>query len=1031
MLVVATAGLTVVFLLWRADVEMLADESGVGIRQVISLQSLPWASAETGWRGIAQSGAPAVNASFATGPLKVLGDVYPVGIGVYPTSEISYQLDKQHLGFRVSIAIDDNTPAGQGHTRFLVYGDDRRLFDSGVLTAGGPPRLVRISVAGVEELRLVTIDESDRVPGYAAWLKPELRREVTLEGVLASRPEPVAVRRAPRTTLDERRREQAAPTPTDDGGAIAARQGRRRPGQNPGPNVSAGDARTQDQAELRIWERQELASIQSLLDGTLGEAPLPLATYDATRARYLLLSEDLAVVIGYGGEQLAAMSVFDRRRGIALLRETSPRITLSDRTVYRPDRDLIALEMASERTNTPNDPEFGPGAVAEVRMLHPRDGAVVSLKVGLYQRGFLLVEMALQDAPASAAGAVFDLFDLRRSEVVLGENVRFVTGYGRPAGGSLRRDGALRTEPVDEGKPVLLWSEDLQRSLVLGTLNPTGNPAEFEVQLPARQATGRLRFSATNVAESPAIRSPRFYLAFPATTNPVDALAGYREVFATLYPSLEQPPWFRFEWNSWYNYYMDINEGEMHAQIDFIADYLSDIGPWQVALDAGWYRAEGGPEADWRSVDTDKFPSGIAELADFAHSRDVRMSLYFSAPYLDNRARPVNWLGLRGLIEAHPEFLIPIDKDETGEGYLYNVQDPAFQDYFRQLMQEFFVTYGVDGIEVDGLGTVPSAIGVPQQLRDRFGIVRSASGQTMDWYRLIHDTVRSLRPDAYIYAGWHLPLFANQYAHAFWYSDEYPSFSNPYPYGGLSQHVDYAILQQGMWGQRSHMGYAYGDPNVEPAPRWWLEAAIALGTQISLGFDLRALHGQVLSDYRARLVHYHPHEAPIFTVGAYPPDAFGTHRQGTTYLGLMNRDNEARDILVSLQEAGLDAALAYTAYDVSAGAYLSVREALEVPMAPESFRLFLLRAEPGVMWTDSSYQETLTPDELVVTTDGPGGLAAFMEIATPEPRVVLLNGIPLDLGGDLAEDVSARYDPAMGVLRLQYPHDRHTITVRY
>ena len=100
-------------------------------------------------------------------------------------------------------------------------------------------------------------------------------------------------------------------------------------------------------------------------------------------------------------------------------------------------------------------------------------------------------------------------------------------------------------------------------------------------------------------------------------------------------------------------------------------------------------------------------------------------------------------------------------------------------------------------------------------------------------------------------------------------------------------------------------------------------------------------------------------------------------------------------------------------------------------MAPESFRLFLLRAEPGVMWTDSSYQETLTPDELVVTTDGPGGLAAFMEIATPEPRVVLLNGIPLDLGGDLAEDVSARYDPAMGVLRLQYPHDRHTITVRY
>jgi len=116
---------------------------------------------------------------------------------------------------------------------------------------------------------------------------------------------------------------------------------------------------------------------------------------------------------------------------------------------------------------------------------------------------------------------------------------------------------------------------------------------------------------------------------------------------------------------------------------------------------------------------------------------------------------------------------------------------------------------------------------------------------------------------------------------------------------------------------------------------------------------------------------------------------------------------------------------------VSAGRYLTVREALEVPMGPESFRLFLLRAETGVMWTDSSYVEAHAPGELTVRANGPSGLAGFMEIATAPPQQVLLNGVPIPLDAHDNPDVSARYDSETGVLRLEYPHDLHTVTVRY
>ena len=221
-------------------------------------------------------------------------------------------------------------------------------------------------------------------------------------------------------------------------------------------------------------------------------------------------------------------------------------------------------------------------------------------------------------------------------------------------------------------------------------------------------------------------------------------------------------------------------------------------------------------------------------------------------------------------------------------------------------------------------------------------------------------------------------------------------------------------------------GFAYGDPNHDVIPRWLLEASIALGTQISLGFDLPSMTNQTLSAYRARLNHYHPHEGEMFTVGPFPANAFGSHWGGMTYLGLMNRETDPREIEVKLVDMGLDPAKEYLAYSVEDGKYSRVRGALRTVLPPASFRLYLLTSGKGVVWTNSSYHVEIQAKEITVQVRGPEAVPGFIEIATPPVRSVLVDGEPLTLG----RRNGAVYDRTNQVLRVRYSHEQeHEIRV--
>ncbi|MFU8855068.1 NPCBM/NEW2 domain-containing protein [Micromonospora sp. SL1-18] len=117
-----------------------------------------WISATSGWMQ------PTIDRSVGGGsPIKMLGQVYPVGIGVASPSTVRYYLGDRCSRLTAVVGLDDAVrnvgPEGATAT-FEVIGDGRVLFASGVLTRDDI-RHVDVDLTGVRVLELVVGDAGD------------------------------------------------------------------------------------------------------------------------------------------------------------------------------------------------------------------------------------------------------------------------------------------------------------------------------------------------------------------------------------------------------------------------------------------------------------------------------------------------------------------------------------------------------------------------------------------------------------------------------------------------------------------------------------------------------------------------------------------------------------------------------------------------------------------------------------------------------------------------------------------------------
>jgi len=139
--------------------------------ETVWLDSLDLSNLRQGW------GRPQVNRAIRETPLTIAGKVFARGVGTHATSTLWVQLDGGTERFTANVGVDD-AAAGPGTVIFRVLADGRRVFDSGVMKTGTPPKAVNLDLRGRKLLLLQVLDAGDGIAfDHANWA--DARFEVT------------------------------------------------------------------------------------------------------------------------------------------------------------------------------------------------------------------------------------------------------------------------------------------------------------------------------------------------------------------------------------------------------------------------------------------------------------------------------------------------------------------------------------------------------------------------------------------------------------------------------------------------------------------------------------------------------------------------------------------------------------------------------------------------------------------------------------------------------------------------------------
>ena len=100
------------------------------------------------------------NRSIDNNPLRLSGVEYEHGIGTHPPGRFLIDLGGRGERFTALVGIDDEKKNG-GSAEFIVKGDGRELFNSGIMRSSQKPKIVDVDVRGVKYLDLVVTVAGD------------------------------------------------------------------------------------------------------------------------------------------------------------------------------------------------------------------------------------------------------------------------------------------------------------------------------------------------------------------------------------------------------------------------------------------------------------------------------------------------------------------------------------------------------------------------------------------------------------------------------------------------------------------------------------------------------------------------------------------------------------------------------------------------------------------------------------------------------------------------------------------------------
>ena len=103
-------------------------------------------------------GKPGVNTSVDGKKLTIAGETFDRGFGTHAESSLLIKLNGKAKSFSAMVGMDDEIKGQNPAAEFEIYGDNKKLWSSGVMKLGDKAKPVSVSLEGVKQLELVVTD---------------------------------------------------------------------------------------------------------------------------------------------------------------------------------------------------------------------------------------------------------------------------------------------------------------------------------------------------------------------------------------------------------------------------------------------------------------------------------------------------------------------------------------------------------------------------------------------------------------------------------------------------------------------------------------------------------------------------------------------------------------------------------------------------------------------------------------------------------------------------------------------------------
>ncbi len=123
-------------------------------------------------------GSLAVNKSLHGSPIKIGDKEFEKGFGSHAPGKIVYQLNGKYSNFSVHVGLDAYAYNRGGATaEFIIKGDGKELFNSGLMTENEEAKKAEVSVKGIQKLELICTNGGDGTHyDHVDWAEPSLEK---------------------------------------------------------------------------------------------------------------------------------------------------------------------------------------------------------------------------------------------------------------------------------------------------------------------------------------------------------------------------------------------------------------------------------------------------------------------------------------------------------------------------------------------------------------------------------------------------------------------------------------------------------------------------------------------------------------------------------------------------------------------------------------------------------------------------------------------------------------------------------------